>query len=152
MIVLLMRQRENVDSAIINHGPYRLALKFSDLEVPQDDWFRKNSAQKEACVKKFRSAKLSNIHDTNTTPITSTASSTQNPSQKSFDFLSASIASVDPTILQHISQKIERVLNKKNAIVHAPGSADSSAFMVESDASLRPHYVIGAKKWKSVWQ
>ena len=54
MSVLLMHQKEVVESAIINHGLYHLALKFSGLEVPQDDWFRKNSAQKEACVKKFR--------------------------------------------------------------------------------------------------
>ena len=105
-------------------------------------------------MKKFCSAKLSNIHDTNTTPITSTVSPTQNPGQKSFDFPNAGIASVDPTILQHMSQKVERLLNNKNAIVHATGSADSSAFMVEStsDTSLRPHYVTGAKKWKSVLQ
>ena len=99
-------------------------------------------------MKKFRSAKLSNIHDINTTPITSTASPTQNPGQKSFDLLNAGIASVDPTILQHMSQKVERLLNKENAIVHASGSADSSAFMVESDTSLRPHHVTVAKNGK----
>ena len=31
MSVLLMRQKEDVESAIINHRPYRLAPKFSDL-------------------------------------------------------------------------------------------------------------------------
>ena len=148
MSVLLMRQKQDVESAIINHGPYRLAAKFSHLEVAQDDWFRKNSTQKEASVKKFRSAKVSNSGDGNTTLTTSTVASTQNPCQRSFDLLNAGITSVDPTILQHMSQKVERLLNKENAIVPAPGSVDNSAFLVESDTSTRPHYVTIAKNGK----
>ena len=73
---------------------------------------------------------------------------TQNPCQKSFGLLNAGITSVDPTILQHMSEKVERLLNKENAIVQAPGSVDNSAFMVESDTSIRPHYVTIAKNGK----
>ena len=146
--VLLMRQEEDVESAILNHGPYRLAPRFLYLEVTQHDWFRKNATQKEACVKKFRSARVSNNHNTNTTLTSSTATPTQNPDQKYFGLLNAGITSVDPTILQHMSQKAERLLNKKNAIVQAPGSVDNSAFMVESDTSPRPHYVTIAKNGK----
>ena len=40
---------------------------------------------------------------------------------KSFGLLNAGITSVDPTILQHMSEKVERLLNKENAIVQAPG-------------------------------
>ena len=148
MSLLLMRQKEDVESAIMNHGPYRLAPKFLYLEVPQDDWFQKNSTQKEACVKQFCSAKVSNSCDTNTTPTTSSATPTQNPGHKSFDLLNAGITSVDPTILQHMSQKVERLLNKENTIVQAPGSAGNTAFMVESDTSPRPHHVTVAKNGK----
>ena len=38
MTVLLKQQKEDVDSAVINHGPYHLAPKFAQLEVSQDDW------------------------------------------------------------------------------------------------------------------
>ena len=36
MNVLLLRQKEEVESAIINHGPYRLAPKFSSLQLSPD--------------------------------------------------------------------------------------------------------------------
>ncbi len=104
--------------------------------------------QKQACVKKFRSAKVSNSHNTVTTPTTSSATPMQKPDHKSFDLLNAGIASVDPTILQHMSQKVERLLNKENAIVQAPGSAGNTAFMVESDSSPRPHHVTVVKNGK----
>ena len=61
MSILVMRQKEDVDSAILNHGPYCLTPTFLYLEVPQDEWFRKNVTQ-EACVKKFRRARVSNSH------------------------------------------------------------------------------------------
>ena len=149
MRALLMRlQKEDVEYAIMNHGPCRLAPTFLYLEVSQDDWFRKNATQKKACVKKFRSARFSNSRYSNTASTSSTASPTQNPCQKSFGLLNAGITSVDPTILQHMSEKVERLLNKENAIVQAPGSVDNSAFMVESDTSIRPHYVTIAKNGK----
>ena len=46
MTVLLKQQKEDVDSAVINHGPYHLAPKFAQLEVSQDDWFKKTANQK----------------------------------------------------------------------------------------------------------
>ena len=52
-------QKEDVDSGIINHGPYRLAPNFSNFALSPDQWFRKNAQQKEALVKKFHSAKMS---------------------------------------------------------------------------------------------
>jgi hypothetical protein len=38
MSILLQQQKEDVDSAIINHG--RVAHKLTYLEVSQDDWFK----------------------------------------------------------------------------------------------------------------
>ena len=98
----------------MNHAPCRLAPTFLYLEVYQDDWFRKNATQKEACVRKFRSARFSNSHYSNTASTSSAATPTQNPCQKSFGLLNAGITSVDPTILQHMSEKVERLLNKEN--------------------------------------
>ena len=63
MSILLLHQKEDVESAIMNHGPYCLAPKFSHLEVLQDEWFQKNTNQKEACMKKFRNIKLSKNSD-----------------------------------------------------------------------------------------
>jgi hypothetical protein len=99
-------------------------------------------------VKQFCSAKVSNSCDTNTTPTTSSATPTQNPGHKSFDLLNAGITSVDPTTLQHMSQNVERLLNKENATVQTSGSAGNTAFMVESDTSPRPHHVTVAKNGK----
>ena len=63
MSILLLRQKEDVESAIINHGPYCLAPNFSHLKVPQDEWFQKNTNQKEACVRKSRNTKMSKNSD-----------------------------------------------------------------------------------------
>ena len=80
----------------MNHGPYRLAPTFLYSEVSQDDWFRQNATQKEACVKKIRSARFSNSHYSNTASTSSIATPTQNPCQKSFGLLNAGITSAEP--------------------------------------------------------
>ena len=61
MTVFLQQQKEDVDSAVINHGPYHLAPKFAQLEVSPDHWFKKTANQKKACIQKFRSAKMPSI-------------------------------------------------------------------------------------------
>ena len=47
MSVMLSRQKVDVESAILNHGPYRLAPMFAHLEVPQQEWFSKSIVQKD---------------------------------------------------------------------------------------------------------
>ena len=150
MSILLLRQKEDVESSIINHGPYCLAPKFSHLEVPQDEWFKKNTNQKEACVKKFRNTKMSNNSDC--TGATETASTPPCAEQAririSVDLVNSGITSLHPTTLQCMSGKVEKLLNKPNSIVQAPGSAGNSSFMVESDSKMEPHYITIAKSGK----
>ena len=57
--VILSRQKVDVESAILNHGPYRLAPKCAHLEVPRQEWFSKSTVQKKCCVAKFHNAKMS---------------------------------------------------------------------------------------------
>ncbi len=113
--ILLLRQKEDVESPIINHGPYCLAPKFSHLEVPQDEWFKKNTNQKQACVKKFRNTKMSNNSDC--TGATETASTPPCAEQAririSVDLVNLGITSLHPTTLQCMSGKVEKLLTSQ---------------------------------------
>ena len=48
MSKLIQQQKEDVESSIINHGPYRLASKFSDLGVSQSGSKRVQVKRKQA--------------------------------------------------------------------------------------------------------
>lgn len=148
--ILLLRQKEDVESAIINHGPYCLAPKFSHLQVPQDEWFQKNTNQKEACVKEFRHIKMSKNSDC--IGVTETASTSSYAEQAririSVDLVNSGITSLHPATLQCMSRKIKNLINKPNSIVQAPGSAGNSSFLVESDSKMVPHYITIAKSGK----
>ncbi len=147
MSVMLSRQKVDVESAILNHGPYRLAPKFAHLEVPQQEWFSKSTAQKESCVAKFHNAKISGDGlQTGDAPQPQIAAQIESRVQLTVDLKSQGITCISPTTLQYIAEKAESILNKDNAIVQAPGSAD--AFMVESTTMVRPHYVTKAKNGK----
>ena len=58
MRILLLRQEEDVEYAIINHCPYSLAPKYSYLGLSSHQWFMKNSRQRLENVKKFHNAKM----------------------------------------------------------------------------------------------
>ena len=47
-----------------------------------------------------------------------------------------------------MSGKVEKLFNKPNSVVQAPGSASNSSFMVESDSKMEPHYITIAKSGK----
>ena len=148
MSVLLKQQKEDVDSAVIKHGPYRVAPKFSKLEVSQDSWFKKTANQKEACIKKFRSAKMSASNES--PPPHQPNSSSYSNERPRVRILadSTNIKSAHPTTLHHIVEKAENLLNKDCAVIEAPGSKDVEAFMVENETMVRPHYVSVAKNGK----
>ena len=40
MRTLALHQKEDVDSAVFNTGPYQLCADFLSFEVPQDIWFK----------------------------------------------------------------------------------------------------------------
>ena len=150
MSILLLRQKEDVESAIINHGPYCLAPNFSHLEVPQNEWFQKNTNQKEACVRKFRNTKMPKNSDC--IGVTETASTSSRAEQSriqiSVDLVNSGITSLHQTTLQNMSGKVENLLNKPNSIVQDPGSSGISSFLVESNSKMEPHYAIIAKSGK----
>jgi hypothetical protein len=149
MSVLVLRQKEDVESAIINHGPYRLAPKFSDLELSADQWFKKNSHQKEAYVRKFHNAKMSprTVDSSSIQPSASVTSRQTQPVEISTDLTSVGITSASSTTLEHVSAKAKVLLNKVDAIIQAP-TADGQAYMVESGTMAKPHYVSVAKNGK----
>lgn len=149
MSVLLSRQKADVESAIINHGPYRLAPKFAHLEVPQQEWFSKSTAQKESSVAKFHHAKMSGEGpQIGEAPQTQRTDQIESRVQLTVDLQTQGITCVSPTTLQYIMKKAETILNKDTAIVQAPGSVYDTAFMVESTTMVRPHYVTKAANGK----
>ena len=149
MNVLLLRQKEDVESAIINHGPYRLAPKFSSLELSPDQWFMKNS-QKQAYVKNFHNAKMSalSVDSSSPRPSTSQENSQTQEIEISTDLASLGITSANPVTLQNVSAKAKVLLNAVGAIVEAPTSTGEQAYKVKSETMVRPHYVSIAKNGK----
>ena len=147
---LLLRQKEDVESAIINHGPYHLAPKFSSLELSPDQWFKKNSQQKQAYVKKFHNAKMSalSVDSSSPPPSTSQESPQTQEIEISTDRTSLGITSANPMTLQNVSAKAKVLLNEVGAIVEAPTSTGEQAYMVKSETMVRPHYVSISKNGK----
>ena len=146
---MLSRQKVDVESAILNHGPYRVAPQFAHLEVSQQVWFSKSTAQKESCVAKFHNAKMSGDgFQADDASQRQTAAQIEARVQLTVDLKSQGITSINPTTLQYIAEKAENILNNDNAIVQAPGSANGTAFLVESTTMVRPHYVTKAKNGK----
>ena len=111
--VLLLSKKEHVESAVINHGPYRLAPNVSNLALLPDQWFRKNSQQNEAHVKKFHNAKIS-VLSINSSPTLPFVSPEMPQIEISVDLASVGITSASPTILKNISAKAKMFLNKVN--------------------------------------
>ncbi len=58
MSILLVRQKEDVDSAIINKGPYRLVPEFISFEIEPSRWFKISVAQRESHLRNFHEAKI----------------------------------------------------------------------------------------------
>ena len=136
MTVLLKQQKEDVDSGVINHSPYYLALKFAQLEGSQDDWFKKTANKKEACIQKFRSAKMSSTTESPPACQPNSLSSTNQRPGAHITIEFENIKSAHPTTLQHLLEKAEDLLNNDRAVMHAPSSKDAEAFMVESETTL----------------
>ena len=145
-----MRQKVDVESAILNHGPYRLAPKCAHLEVPQQEWFSKSTVPKKSCVAKFHNAKMSGDgSQTDDAPQPQIVAQVKARIQLTVDLKSQGITCINPTTLQYMAEKAESLLNKDTAILQAPGSADGTSFMVENTTMVRPHYVTKAKNSKT---
>ena len=157
MAILLSRQKEDVDSAVINKGPYRLVRAFSTFEMSQSDWFKMGTKQREAHLKRFHAKGMSNVANIDNIPPTSgdntgDACSGVHPPMKrvrlSVDLGDEGIRSVPPAVLNSIAERAEKLLNCEGSIVCAPGTSGKVAYMVESQTSERPHYVDVCKNGK----
>ena len=105
------------------------------MEVSQDVWFKKTANQKEACIRKFRNAKMSSTNESPPPYPRNSSSSNSSERQRiqiSVDF--GGVQSALPTTLQHTLEKAENLLNKDGVI---------------SETMLKPHYVCVAKNGKA---
>lgn len=157
MSMLLLQQKEDVESAIINKGSYRLSPKFESHEVPQSTWFKVSVKQREKKLKQFHAEKMSKDPDDESTKLSNCAQNirsqlpiTTSLQQKrvSVDLVGSGVRSAPEMVLRSISEKAEKLLNTEGSIVRAPGPTDSFAYMVESQTSEKPHYVTLLKNGK----
>jgi hypothetical protein len=148
MNTLILQQKEDVESAVFNHGPFHLAPKFSTYQVSPEKWFRMSVKQKEATLKKFHAAKMSDADTSGSDAsiIDQQHTTASEESQLSVDLSQSGITSVTNVTLEAISKKANELLNQEGSVLRAPGS--SEAFVVESQTSTKPHYVTIAKNGK----
>ena len=67
MRTFILQQKEDIESAVINHGPYKLAQEFSSFQVSSESWFNMTTKQKQEHLKKIHAPKMSKECETNTT-------------------------------------------------------------------------------------
>ena len=148
MSTLILQQKEDVESAVFNHGPFNLAPKFLTYQVSPEKWFRMSVKQKEATLKKFHVAKMSDADTSGSdvSVIDQQVTTVSNESQLSFDLSKSAITSVTNVTLEAISKKTKELLNREGSVLRAPGS--NEAFVVESQTSTKPHYVTISKNGK----
>ena len=147
MSILLSRQKEDIESAIFNHGPYRMAPKFSSHKVSPDSWFQMSTKQKETHLKKFHSETMSEEKSEQRDVNSQSSTSTQGQVNLSVDLAKSGLTCAPAVTLQCIANKAKELLNKEGSVVRAPGS-DSATFVVESQTSEKPHYVTQCKNGK----
>lgn len=104
--------------------------------------------QKKATLDKFHSAKISNedTSEPNASDFQQQHTAASPESQLSFDLLQSGITSVTNVTLEATSKKAKQLLNKEGSVLRAPGS--NEAFVVESQTSVKPHYVSISKNGK----
>ena len=153
MMVLLGQQREDVESALSNTGPYKLAENFCDHLVLESVWFAKTVQERGRLLKKFHAQSMM-------TPTEMTGSPTHSPVEEEIqrsvtparllvNLERSSIKSVPQDVLKLIQSKAESLLHQDGAIVQAPGKNNNSVFMIESQTSSKPHFVQIYKKWQT---
>ena len=103
MSTLISQQREDVESAVFNHGPYHLAPKFSTHQVSPEKWFRMTVKQKEATLKKFHTGKMSVADTSESNDQQHTVASEE--SQLSVNLSESEITSVTNVALEAILKK-----------------------------------------------
>ena len=149
MSVLMQQQKDDVESAIFNKGPYQLAPSFRSFYVAETDWFKKRNEQRDRHMEKFHKARFSKEKEAEVTASSSAPINANSPSRAlSVNLRNTHIPSLPSTMLQSLVRKSEELLNRPGSITSAPGN--SNAFMVESQTSTRPHFVEIKKNGKVV--
>ena len=148
MSVLLQQQKNDVESAIFNKGPFTLAKDFKKFYDSETQWFKKRNEQRDQHMQNFHRAKMTNEIGNEGSATVATPRETTSNRTLSLDLLNANIVSFPVVALQAIVKKSEELLNRHGAIIPAPGR--SNAYMVESQTSTKPHFVDLKKNGKVV--
>ena len=144
----MQQQRDDVESAVFNKGPYRLANSFRNFHLSETEWFKKRTEQRERHLEKFHRAKMSNEKESELISIDPDPGATVPRKVLAVNLLSANIRSLPAVTLQSIVKKAEELLNREGAITSAPGN--NMAYMVESQTTTRPHFVELKKNGKVI--
>ena len=156
MSMLVLQQKEDVESAVFNTGPYKLCPEFSSFLLPENRWFQKTMKQRQVHLQKFREEKieaLGNENGNTSTEAIGPSSDKDDPSSScsiklSVNLVSENVTSAPIEVLKSIHEKAEALLNSPQAIVRAPGCTEHMAFMVKSDTAKKPHFVSLLKNGK----
>jgi len=150
MRTLVLQQKEDVDSAVFNTGPYQLSSDFLSFEVPQNTWFKMSTKQREHHLYKFREARMTAV------PPEQEASKPNDPTERqltanklSINLDDEGVISAPEEILNAITRRAEELLSNPQSIVSAPGSTDNRTYIVESKISSKAHFVSLAKNGKT---
>ena len=144
MRTLVLQQKEDVDSAVFNTGPYQLSADFLSFEVPQNTWFKMSTKQREHHLYKFREARMTSV------PPEQEASNASDPTEPqltptanklSINLVDEGVISAPEEVLNAITRRAEELLSNPQSIVSAPGSTDDRTYIMESKISLKPHFV-----------
>lgn len=149
MSILIGQQREDVDSAVTNTGPYQLAEEFRDHLVLESVWFRKTVEERGRILKKFHAKPMSPVQTTTSPEVSSLVETKSLTSSANLSVTLTDITSVPQRVLLGIQQKAISLLTREGAIVEAPGNTTNPAFMIASQTSARPHFVQIAKSGKA---
>ena len=106
MRTLVLQQKEDVDSAVFNTGPYQLASDFLSFEVPQNRWFKMSTKQREYHLQKFREVRMTAVPtEKETTYATNPKERQSSPTanQHSNNLVSESVISAPEEVLKSTS-------------------------------------------------
>ena len=121
--ILMNQQKEDIESAVLNKGPYKLAESFKNFHIPENRWFgNMSNKQKVTHLEKLHKAKMSVQKDV---PDASNGNADQNDStcvRLSLRLEKSDIQSFPSVVLKSISEKAENLLKSEGAITTAPGS------------------------------
>ncbi|KAK3700933.1 hypothetical protein QZH41_000337 [Actinostola sp. cb2023] len=147
---LIRHQKTDVESAILDKGPYKLAETHNRFEVNSVKWFRMNTEQRKAHIHRFRSSSVSDIShqtDKSSQPKSTQVKLTQSKNAEtnftpvlSVDPSDSGIANIPRASIEGIFRKAAEIISQPRALLPAPGSP-GKAFMVASNTTKRPHFV-----------